>query len=177
MTTRSECAPRRTSTVEPSRLRTSTSHVAPFSESRSTAFAWPPGTSLSAAALAASAPEPLAPPSPSSPPTALATPTPPRASASAALPAMIAFLELVMAGVLQRADESPMRWQEQDAFDSSPSLARRRQDARRRADPSRSPAGRAVAVAQLRHHRFELSGQPRHFRAQGLRTDPSRGRI
>src|SRR3954467_12208277 len=110
MTTRSYGAPRRTSTVEPSAFRTSTSHVAPFSESRSTAFACPPGTSLSAAALAASAPEPVAPPSPSSPPTALATPTPPRASASAAPPARITFLELVMGGVLQGAYESPMRW-------------------------------------------------------------------
>src|SRR5215211_1973053 len=115
MTTRSSCAPRRTSTVEPSGLRTSTSHVAPFSESRSTALACPPGTSFSAAALAVSASGPPSLPSPSSPPTALATPTPPSASASAAPPARIAFLEFVMERVLRGRDESRMRWREQDS--------------------------------------------------------------
>src|SRR3954452_16492514 len=122
MTTRSSCAPGGTSTVEPSGLRTSTSHVAPFSESRSTAFACPPGTSLSAAALAASAPGPVAPPSPSSPPTALATRTPRRASASAAPPARSAFLELIMGGVLHGLHESPMRWRKQDRHNSSLAL-------------------------------------------------------
>src|SRR5215211_8009940 len=115
MTTRSSCAPRRTSTVEPSGLRTSTSHVAPFSASRSTALACPPGTSFSAAALAVSASGPPSLPSPSSPPTALATPTPPSASASAAPPARIAFLEFVMERVLRGRDESRMRWREQDS--------------------------------------------------------------